>query len=229
MDRVRYTKEEWDKLADIIFSMRKNNPASALATLAKKAMSQMTPDRRRELTVQTLGPIIDRLKERYRDLDQLAAKAESLDEALTDIRSRSLTRQDVIKSFTDDELVSLFGQRVLRRMADQMGEPVVEAPGSYTVSVTHKPTPPAAKVGVLGFKNESQRAIVQAQLGDGYDVRTLHPESASLCDLYVVWTRFVSHADSAKIRDMSGNDLVYHHGGLETMAQLIREELDDSV
>ena len=188
--------------------------------------SSMPPDRRRELTVQTLGPIIDRLKGRYRDLDQMAAKAESLDEALTDIRQRSLTRQDVIKSFTDDELVSLFGQRVLRRMADQMDTPVVDAPGSYTVSVTHEPAPPIAKVGVLGFKNESQREIVQAQLGDGYDVRTLHPDSGSHCDLYVVWTRFVSHADSAKIRAMSGNDLVYHHGGLETMAQLIREELD---
>lgn len=225
-DHIRYTVEEWDKLADIIFTMRKNNPACALATLAKKAMSQMPPDRRRVLTVQTLGPIIDRLKERYRDLDQLAAKAESLDEALTDIRSRSLTRQNVIQSFTDDELVSLFGQRVLRRMADQMDEPVVE-PSTWSVTVeganeVWKPGSKRVVVGVLGFKNESQRLLLQNQLGDNYEVRRLNTLTNQICNLYVVWTRFVSHADSEKYK---GNNTLYHHGGLNTMAQLIREEI----
>ena len=224
MEKVRYDSAEWDKLADIIFTMRKNNPASALASLAKKAMSQMPPDRRRVLTIQTLGPIIERLKAKYRDLDQLAAKAESLDEALTDIRSRSLTRQNVIQSFTDDELVSLFGQRVLRRMADQMDEPVVEP---STWSVTHeevwKPGPKKLVIGVLGLKNESQRLLLQNQLGDDYEVRILNPGDKSHCDLFVVWTRFVSHADSEKYKD---NNTLYHHGGLNTMAQLIREETD---
>lgn len=226
-DHIRYTVEEWDKLADIIFTMRKNNPACALATLAKKAMSQMPPDRRRVLTIQTLGPIIERLKAKYRDLDQLAAKAESLDEALTDIRSRSLTRQNVIQSFTDDELVSLFGQRVLRRMADQMDEPVVE-PSTWSVTVeganeVPKPGSKRVVVGVLGLKNESQRLLLQNQLGDDYEVRILNPNDKSHCDLFVVWTRFVSHADSEKLKHF---DTVYHHGGLNTMAQLIKEETD---
>lgn len=227
MEKVRYDSAEWDKLADIIFTMRKNNPASALASFVKKAMSQMPPDRRRVLTIQTLGPIIERLKAKYRDLDQLAAKAESLDEALTDIRSRSLTRQNVIQSFTDDELVSLFGQRVLRRMADQMDEPVVE-PSTWSVTQINdgevwKPGPKKLVIGVLGLKNESQRLLLQNQLGDDYEVRILNPGDKSHCDLFVVWTRFVSHADSEKYKS---NNTVYHHGGLNTMAQLIQEETD---
>lgn len=223
MEKVRYDSAEWDKLTDIIFTMRKNNPASALASLAKKAMSQMPPDRRRVLTIQTLGPIIERLKAKYRDLDQLAAKAESLDEALTDIRSRSMTRQSVIQSFTDDELVSLFGQRVLRRMADQMDEPVVE-PTTWSVTVEgRKPNREKIAVGVLGLKNESQRLLLQNQLGDNYEVRRLNTLTNQICNLYVVWTRFVSHSDSEKYK---GNNTLYHHGGLNTMAQLIQEETD---
>lgn len=219
-EKIYYSDEEWDKLTDIVFRMRASDPVPALTTLVERAMSQMP--RKRKLTTQTLGPLLERLSEKMQNLLDAERRISVLTAQLQTAQKDHTTREQVLKSLTDNEIVSLFGPRVLHKVAEILTKPVVEQVCNVT-SVAPK-RKAVFKVGIVGLKNEGQRHDLDNKTDLNVSVISIEPfdRHPPVCDLYIVWTDFVSHGSSDHIPSP-----VFHSGGLNRMAGMINQRYDE--
>jgi len=115
---VRWTEEEWDRLAELVHAMRRNSPDS-IATLANRAQKQFPQDRQRPgcLTTAALQPLIERIQQKDRDLQEKAEKCEECQAKLTFFEDAPATKEELLDSLTDEEIVQRFLPRVLHVMA----------------------------------------------------------------------------------------------------------------
>jgi len=115
---VRWTEEEWDRLAELVHPMRRNSPDS-IATLANRAPKQFPQDRQRPgiLTTAALQPLIERVQEMDRDLQVKADKCDEYAAKLTFFEDAPATKEELLNSLTDEEIVQRFLPRVLQVMA----------------------------------------------------------------------------------------------------------------
>lgn len=112
---VRWTEEEWDKLADLVHTMRRNSPDS-IATLANRAQKQFPKDRQRpgSLTTAALQPLVERIQQKDRDLQTRAEKSEEYASKLNFFKNVPATREELLTSLSDDEIRGSFLPRLLR-------------------------------------------------------------------------------------------------------------------
>lgn len=99
-----WTEDEWEKIAETVYSMRRNRPIPALVKLVNRAMKQMPAERRRKLQgVNNLKPLIDRL---LRIGVEEKTKAEEYDRYRSQIQQMGKipTREEIISTLTDEEL-----------------------------------------------------------------------------------------------------------------------------
>ena len=111
--RIDWTDAEWDHLADLVESMRRNNPEPPLSCLITRALAQFPKERRRKLTgTKQMEPLVNRLKERYQTLTSAKDDLERLLQKVAEQESAP-SKQEILESLTDDEIVQNFSQRVL--------------------------------------------------------------------------------------------------------------------
>lgn len=112
---IRWTEEEWDKLAELVLAMRRNSP-DAIATLANRAQKQFPKTRQRPgiLTTAALKPLIDRVQRQERELQQKAEKCDELAAKLSFHEGAPSTREEILETLDDDELCSRFLPRLLQ-------------------------------------------------------------------------------------------------------------------
>ena len=115
---VRWSEEEWDKLAEIVCPMRKNYPDS-IATLANRAQKQFPQDRQRPgiLTTAQLQPLVERIQRRERGEQGKAEKCDQLAAKLTFFEGVPSTRQELLTTLGDDEIRQHFLPRLYQMMA----------------------------------------------------------------------------------------------------------------
>ncbi len=114
---IRWTEEEWDKLADLVGSMRKNSPDS-IASMANRAQAQFPKTRQRPgtLTTATLQPLVDRIQKREREEREAAEKCGKLQAKLTFFENLPETREELLRDLTDAEIQQHFLSRLVQMM-----------------------------------------------------------------------------------------------------------------
>jgi len=115
---IRWTEEEWDKLAELVHAMRRNSP-DAIATLANRAQKQFPKDRQRPgiLTTAALQPLVERIQKMDRDLQAKAEKCEEYAAKLTFFDNAPATKDELLTSLSDEELRRHFMPRLLQMLA----------------------------------------------------------------------------------------------------------------
>ena len=252
-EKVKWTDEEYDRLADIVFAMRLANPEPPLVTLINQAMGQFSEHRRRKIqAVNNVTPLLARLEVLLAKFRVSQAENESL-------RGRLVAAET---SPDDDEVLRLYGPRVLKHLtpqeilrvhqpsdflldisvADLAAETVrrlvlqllpqqernvascecenspVTPPNNLAVvpiprSIYH-PTVPLAKrktrtkIVVVGLKPNQQTPFANLLPADaGIECRFIDTNVSpatipSGAALYVIWTKFASHAMQDKCRSL---------------------------
>ena len=111
--KVEWSDEEWDRLADLIESMRRNNPEPPLSVLITRALAQFPQDRRRKLVgVKSMEPLTKRLKERSQILLDAKTDKEKLVFKMAQMQEAP-SKDEILAGLTDEEVVEMFSQRVL--------------------------------------------------------------------------------------------------------------------
>lgn len=115
---VRWTEDEWDKLAELVHAMRRNSPDS-IATLANRAQKQFPKERQRPgiLTTVALQPLIERIQQKDRDLQLKAQKSDEYATKLNFFESAPATREALLTSLSDEEIRGSFMPRLLQMLA----------------------------------------------------------------------------------------------------------------
>src|SRR5690606_37662198 len=114
-DRVYWSEEEWDQLADIVWPMRLADTTSALVGLVKKAQEQFPKDRRRNIkTIQQLGPLTTRMQAKVRDTLNCLEQVQRLRDKVDTLVKERKTRDEWVESLTDRDLIYLFSDRLPR-------------------------------------------------------------------------------------------------------------------
>jgi hypothetical protein len=112
---IRWTDEEWDQLAQLVWRMRKNDPGATLVSLSQRAIEQFPRARQRDITSsQQLKPLLNRLSEIDESMSTSVRQIiPRLQEEIKDLRENRHTREELIQTMTDDEILHHFKGRVL--------------------------------------------------------------------------------------------------------------------
>ncbi len=114
---IRWTEEEWDKLADKVCASRKNSPDS-IVTLANRLQKQFPLARQRPgiLTTLALKPLVERVLRREREEKERADRCEQVEAKLTFFENAPATKEELLKNLTDDEIHQHFLSRILQML-----------------------------------------------------------------------------------------------------------------
>lgn len=117
---VRWTAEEYKDLAHTIWSMRKNDPTAPLVTLAQRAVAQMPQDRKRKITAASqIQPIVEELKLLDTKYHAAFAEVPRLESSVKSLRESSFTKEEILETLTDDEILIYFGDKVSRLLSPE--------------------------------------------------------------------------------------------------------------
>ena len=94
---IRWTEEEWDRLAQLVQAMRRNSPDS-IASLANRAQKQFPKERQRPgiLTTAALQPLVERIQKLDRDLQAKAEQCDALAAKLSFHENEPATREEML-------------------------------------------------------------------------------------------------------------------------------------
>lgn len=114
---IQWEDAEWDQLSDLVWRARKNDPTETLIGLVKKVMSQFPEKRRRNIRVlKEIEPLQQRLQKRD---EEILASLEAYEYAklriieLEQHQQAVPSRDEVLGTLTDEEILQHYGQRVL--------------------------------------------------------------------------------------------------------------------
>jgi polyhydroxyalkanoate synthesis regulator phasin len=115
--RVRWTDEEWDRLAELVWRGRKKDPAESIIVLVEKAQSQFPVDRRRKVNSKNLlGPMFERLTKLDERIENVSpGRVQELESQIHRLQEqlKTSTRHNVIANLTDHEVGVHFADRLL--------------------------------------------------------------------------------------------------------------------
>lgn len=107
--RTFWTEEEWKKLTNTVWYMRKHDPVATVLQLTIRAQAQFPEERRRKLlTNAQIKPVIEGLKK--------------IDEEITDIKLKyqniknTPNKDEIINQLSDEEVFNKFSKRVLEQV-----------------------------------------------------------------------------------------------------------------
>lgn len=227
--RVRWTADEWDELALIVFELRREDPTSHLMRLCDLAMDHFPVERRRRLQVQCAGPLVDRLKGMNEALNRRLKRTQELEKELAEVKEqlrvaheRTVTRQEVLDNLRDDEILDLFGPKVIAKMMELLTRRALRpsgASGNGHVAPQPPPTSRQKKVAIMGPKGD-QIEKLQEKLPEFKIIEVRDPSSPPKADLHIIWVNFVSHASCDRLPGAR-----QFKGGLNKMAEFIKDHL----
>ena len=116
---IRWDENEWDKLFELVYAMRRNTPEDSISSMANRAQKQFPKDRQRPgiLATAALGPLIDRVKKRDRELQVREEKCGELSARLTFFEELPTTREELLRTLNDEEIRAHFLPRLLQMLA----------------------------------------------------------------------------------------------------------------
>lgn len=126
---VRWTPEEWDKLAEAVWERRQHEPLESFIALANKSQIVFPENRRRKLmTLVSCEPLRVRLMDKFRrmvaaanEAEQAKATASSLREQIAQMESKFSsvkvpTREEILDGLTEEEITTYFGDSVIKNL-----------------------------------------------------------------------------------------------------------------
>lgn len=114
---IKWTDEEWDRLADFVFSMRLNNPEAAISNLYSRAIEQFPEDRRRPLQHAVTIKLSEMLLKRGQALKQVEDELNRLKTKLD--TGLVAPKEDVLDNLSDFEVLRRFKDRVLNLVSQE--------------------------------------------------------------------------------------------------------------
>lgn len=125
---IIWSDQEWDRLAQIVWGIRKNDPTDTLVGYCRRAVEQFPQDRRRTIrTTNEIKPLIDRLTLIDKKYSGLEAKMAEMRDSVASLEAKVAesnnklagvpTREAVFNSATDDEVEFYFSERVMDMLA----------------------------------------------------------------------------------------------------------------
>jgi hypothetical protein len=115
-ETIRWTDDEWDRLATIVFGLRLKHPELSLIDCAARAQEQFPAERRRKLPhTQSLQPLIRRLV----SIGELVRAAASEADRLRDAIASRPTFEDELAALGEDQIVERFRGVVMRHLSLQ--------------------------------------------------------------------------------------------------------------
>lgn len=110
--RIRWTEEEWDKLTDLIWTMRKNDPSPPLLQLLNRAQQQLPENRRRNINTSKQEPLLIRLKAKDQKFLDESNEAQKLRDKIVNLE-QAPDKRAILENLNDDEIDLLFKSKVL--------------------------------------------------------------------------------------------------------------------
>jgi len=114
---VSWSDEEWDRLAVAVWRARKNDPSETLIGLVKKVMMQFPENRRRTIRVlNEIKPLVERLQACDAKIETVSDDLEFSKLRIAELESQKQkipSRDEILGTLTDEEILQHFGQRVL--------------------------------------------------------------------------------------------------------------------
>jgi hypothetical protein len=113
--RVTWDEKEWDKLAALVYTMRRKSPES-IATLANRAQKQFPQDRRRPGSIHTaqLKPLVERILKREHEVEILSERAEEYAAKLSFLDDVPKTKDGILEALTETEIRDRFLPQIIR-------------------------------------------------------------------------------------------------------------------
>ncbi len=222
--KVFWSDAEEERFLEILLPLYVRNPGVQFKQLCLKAMAQMPKDRQRSLQSVFFQRIIPKLKERTVELLELPDEVSRLRDRVHTTREQTTTKEDVLSSMTDWEVVTRFGSTIMGKLMQLLIDRALEtAPLSAKLGNTHVGAPIVRKtrVGVVGVEGKRvgqlQRKLPEVEIVE-VPPRVKAPPQ---CELYVVWVNFVAHTAYANVPNP-----VLVKGGINTLADRIRHHLN---
>lgn len=111
-EAVRWTDSEWDRFADIVFAMRINSLRPALSVLMKKAMQNMSTERRRSINLDQMPQLMSRLEKKVEEHKNCVRRTAEMEKKLSEVK----TAEELLEELSDSEISRLYGERFLSTM-----------------------------------------------------------------------------------------------------------------
>lgn len=226
--RIFWTEEEWDHLAELVYPMRIKYLHEPLTTIVNRAIKQLPKDRQRKLAANTVEPLIERIQEIHRRVQNQAKQAKAMQDRLQTYQSRQLNREEILDSLTDEEVLERFGYRMILKQLDILSQyKAMQYAHGLAAREMAKATPVPAntnskkqkpKVGIMGLKGD-QLHIMQRKLEEFHIVDMIPRRKPPTCDIYIIWTDYASHHTYEDVP----NPKLYT-GGLSNMVNFIRSQ-----
>lgn len=247
--RVFWSEKEWDDLAARVFPIWLKSPGGSLLDIVQRAQEQLPADRRRQLkTMGLIEPLLTRLAAMAQQMKSDAAEVQPLRDKLAmepedielwhkyrdrflrmisvaDLRDR-FTFEELLAEVDDADLFFAAADRLNKALkALQVAHSFRAAP-TIPGRVTHDRQQEVVVMGALPGQIES---LKQAMPTIAW--RRLDPEKLTVrqvptrADLYVIWTRFVSHAACDVLKKVAGDRVIEVRGGLYAIADAVEEKL----
>lgn len=106
-DPLPFTKEDWNEMANLAWKVRKNDPSLTITEIIKKIQLSFPEEKRRKIVkIPQYAPLMKRLSELDQKLEKDSKDISVLNEELSSLETKILTREDVCNTLTDEELLA---------------------------------------------------------------------------------------------------------------------------
>lgn len=232
---------EQERLADIVWRMRKNEPLESVQILASKAMSQFPAERRHVNT--NFNFLAEYLKKRDEVLLEKEADLIKLEQKIKQLKEPSLA--DVMKS-ADLELVGIiYNDLVSNAIKSSRSEPtpvsspvVIPAGSNVTINVSPETTsspavPKKFKITIVGTKSD-QNLKLKDKLSNKIEFTFIDKDRNNITfpsgqDAVLLWADFISHSIQDRVRKQltkTGTKIIVHRGGLSNMIDRLEKQIN---
>jgi len=240
MAKIYWDEEERDRIVQLVFSMRQNDPESSLVAIVNRAMSQLSPDRQRVIpSIKSIPWLADAIKDRFTAQRQTLAKTKDAMSSAAASKGTEVALRDKLKTMVDqararaldeasfDDLVLALAARVGHRFEMLEGR-VSKLEGAPQVQEVKAPQQPKKTVLVVGLLSSQANNVRSHFRTAPLALRFLSSDELTKgvpqADCAVVNTKFVSHKMQSFVQ--SKLKTVYLiHGGVTTVIDRIEQVL----
>lgn len=110
--KISWTDEEWEKIVDLFWVIRKNNPKEALSTFYDNVMAQLPEHRRRPFQQPIIERIAELVKKRNDEVISHAEEVPNLQKRIEGLQSKN--GNGTAYEITDHELLTKYQTKILQ-------------------------------------------------------------------------------------------------------------------
>lgn len=241
MAKIYWDEDERNRIIQLVFSMRQNDPESSLVAIVNRAMSQLPKDRQRTIpSIKSIPWLAEAIKSRFAEQRQQLSTAESTTQSAEQVKEQHASLRDKLKTMVEqararaldeaslDDLVLALAARIGARL-DGLEQRVHSLESRPRTQAPPPVAQPAKKtVLVVGLLPDQMNHVRAHFRTAPLDLRRLSTDDLSKgvpqADYAVLNTKFLSHKMQSLVQSRVGKTYLVH-GGLSTVIERIEQLL----